>query len=172
MDLLVAVIGALTIALVTELQRAMFRDTYLDIYELLRGLGRAPSWRAIIFRVLLVPAAIGLVVPLTRVANPLLVGFMAAFLGNALSVWGGFVQPPPGVHRRVSAYRLLIVGFLVTTGLSGLVGGWVTATFVCSTTSCNVPGSLSWLVVAIIVGVITNILSVPLIRALYGQRTS
>jgi hypothetical protein len=172
MSVVVAVIGAAVLATIIEFQRTLLRDTYLHLHEFLRGFGKTPSWREIVARVFLLPALLGLATGLLKVQQPLIVGFAIGALGNALVVWHGLFEPPQALKSpQWPAYRMLLIGFMALTGLSGLSGAWIGISLVCpGVATCTVSVLLGSWIGEILLSIVANVLAHPLIVAMYRLR--
>jgi hypothetical protein len=170
LDVVIAVVGALVLAVAVEIQRASFRSSYLEMTELLRGLGDSPSPIAVVIRVLLMPAAIAFLAAFARPSNPLATGFAIGIVGNGLVVWRGLFDPPSLARDNLTAYRLLILGFLALTGVCGLAGGWLASALFCSSAgACRFADALLSIGGTLALGVIATVLAQPLVRYLYRK---
>jgi len=169
-DAIVIVIGAVLLAGVIELQRATFRSSYLDMTELLRGLGESPSTIAVLVRVLVIPGAIAFLAALTKPTNAVATGLAIGVAGNGFVVWRGLIDPPPMARANSTAYRLLILGFLALSGLAGGAIAWLSSTVFCSGSGpCSASTVLTSAIVPILIGVVAAVLAEPLVHYLYRR---
>lgn len=171
MDAIAVLVGAVVMALAVELQRAAFRSSYLEMTELLRGLGDSPSGVAVGVRVLVMPAVIAFVIALIKPPNAGATGFAVAVMGNAFVVWRGLVEPPPIARANVITYRLLVLGFLALSGVAGWAGGSIASALFCSGPGpCNLSSLVGTIVLPIALGVVSAVLAEPLVAHLYRRR--
>jgi hypothetical protein len=170
-DAIVILVGAALLAGVIELQRAALRSSYLDMSELLRGLGESPSSIAVLIRVLLIPGGIAFLAALTKPTNAAATGFAIAVAGNAFVVWRGLIDPPPIARANSLAYRVLILGFLALSGLCGCAIAWLTSTVFCAGSGpCSVSNVFTSAIGPLLLGVVAAVLAEPLVRYLYRSR--
>jgi hypothetical protein len=170
-DALVVLIGSAALAGVIELQRATLRSSYLDMTELLRGLGDSPSTIAVLVRVVVIPGIVGFLAAITKPDNAAATGFAIAVAGNAFVVWRGLFDPPSLARANSLAYRVLILGFLALSGVCCGAVAWLSSTLFCASSGpCSLSRGLTYVIAAIIVEVIAAVLAAPLIHYLYRGR--